>query len=79
MTIWVIVQIIYSIAKCYYDKAFPPKKAVAMMNNPGVVEKILLRKTVNDAIRKMNRKIGTVKSHESFKEELLNIVEPFDR
>lgn len=70
LTIWLIIQIIYQVVKCYMAKKMKPKSALEMVNNPGLAPKILLRRMVLKAIRDQGRKIGSELSQAEFKTEL---------
>lgn len=69
-TIWMIIQIIYQIIKCYLNKKKTPEEAILMVRSPGFIEKVLLRRIVNKAIRDKGRKIGSETSQSAFKSEL---------
>lgn len=70
MTIWMIIQIIYQVVKCYMNKKMTPKSAIAMVNNPNLLERALLKKLMNKAIRDHKRLVGSETSQKAFKAEL---------
>lgn len=70
ITIWMIIQIIYQIVKCYINKKMSKKEALDMVNEPGLLQKALLRSMINRTVKAHNRRIGSDVSHEAFKREL---------
>lgn len=70
MTIWMIIQIIYQIIKCYINKKMNPKTAIGMVNEPNLLHRAMLKRLMNKAIRTNNRLIGSQSSQKAFKDEL---------
>lgn len=70
MTIWLIVQIIYQVIKCYINKKMTPKSAIDMVKSPSLIEKALLKRIINREVRNHDRRIGSEKSQLAFKNEL---------
>jgi len=70
LTIWLIIQIIYQVVKCYIGKKKTPAQALEIVNDPNFAHKLLLKRMVLKAIRDQGRNIGSASSQSAFKTEL---------
>lgn len=74
MIINVIINVIIQVVKCYLNKKLTPKQALAMAQKPGIVEKVLLKRFIKNAIKDGNvSKVNRVTLRTELNEEILKM------